>query len=60
MDKFTVKLQGKPDGYKPCMIDIATHEKLSQLKEDTGVSMTKLVAQMVDFCIERLEIKEEV
>lgn len=60
MDKFTVRLQGKSDGYKPCVIDIATHEKLSQLKEDTGVSMTKLVAQMVDFCIERLEIKEEI
>lgn len=23
MDKFIIKLQGKPEGYKPCVIDIA-------------------------------------
>lgn len=59
MDKFIVRVVGKNDGYKPCMVDVATHEKLSQIKEDTGISMTKIIAQMVDFCLERLEIKEE-
>lgn len=58
MDKFTVKRIGKADGYKPCMLDAATHEKLSQMKKVTGVSIARLVAQMVDFCAERLTIEE--
>lgn len=59
MDKFTLRVYAKSDGYKPCVIDCATHEKLAQLKEDTGVSITRLITQMVDFCLERLEIKED-
>lgn len=59
MDKFIIKLQGKAEGYKPCMIDVTTHEKLRQIKEDTGVSITKILTQMVDFCMERLEIQED-
>lgn len=59
MDKFIIHVSGKSDGYKPCVLDIATHEKLSQIKEDTGVSMTRIISQMVDFCMERMEIKED-
>ena len=58
MDKFTVHRNGKSDGYKPIMIDVATHEKLSQMKDDTGVPLGKLISQMTDFCAERLEVEE--
>lgn len=59
MDKFIMHPTAKADGYRPCNLDIATHEKLLQIKEDTGVSMTKIIAQMVDFCMERLEVQED-
>lgn len=59
MDKFIMRPTPKADGYKPCILDTATHEKLSQLKEMTGVPMTRIIAIMTDFCMERLEIQED-
>ncbi len=59
MDKFIIRPTAKVDGYRPCNLDIATHEKLLQIKEDTGVSMTRIIAQMVDFCMVRLKIQED-
>ena len=59
MDKFIIRATAKADGYRPCNIDVATHEKLLQIKEDTGVSIAKIVAQIVEFCMERLEIQED-
>lgn len=59
MDKFIVKRTGRGDGYKPIMVEVSTHEKLMQVKEDTGVPIGRLIAQMVDFCAERLTIEDE-
>lgn len=57
-DKFILRVTTKTDGYKPCIVDCATYEKLAQLKEDTGVPMTRIISQMVDFCTERLQVEE--
>ena len=59
MDKFVVKRTAKGEGYKPIMVEASTHEKLTQVKEDTGVPIGRLIAQMVDFCAERLVIQDE-
>lgn len=58
MDKFIVKKTSTGDGYKPVILDVATHEKLTQIKEATGVPLVRLIAQMVDFCAERLHVDE--
>ena len=58
-DKFVIKPQVKGDGFKPMLVDVATHELLSQMKEMTGVSMTRLIEASVNFAFERLEIKED-
>lgn len=58
MDKFIVKKNAASDGWKSLVIDIQTHEKLMQIKEVTGVPIGRLIAQMVDFCAERLHVDE--
>jgi len=58
-DKFIIRTQVKAEGYKPALITLATYELLSQAKEETGVSMTRLIEEAVKFALERLEIKEE-
>lgn len=57
-DKFIIKQQIKSEGYKPALVDIGTHELLSQMKELTGISMTRLIEQAVKFAFERIEIDE--
>ena len=59
MDKFIIKQQTKAEGYKPALITLATHELLTQTKEETGVSITRLIEECVKFALERLEIKED-
>lgn len=58
-DKFIVKPQVKGDGFKPMLVDVATHELLTQMKEMTGVSMTRLIEAAVKFASERLEVQED-
>jgi hypothetical protein len=58
-DKFIIIPQSKGGGYKPAMIDIGTHELLSQMRDLTGVSMTRLIEQAVKFSFDRIEIKED-
>ena len=57
-DKFIVKPTVKGDGFKNLLVDVATHELLTQMKELTGVSMTKLIEAAVKFASERLEVEE--
>lgn len=57
-DKFIIKQQTKGEGYKPLIVDVATHELLIQMKELTGVSMTRLMEAAVKFAFERMEIDE--
>ena len=58
MDKFIVRKTLSADGWKNVIIDVQTHEKLTQLKETTGVPIGRLITQMVDFCAERLHVEE--
>lgn len=57
-DKFVIKPQVKGEGFKPALIDVGTHELLTQMKEMTGVSMSRLIEASVKFAFERLEIEE--
>ena len=59
MDKFTLEKSHGADGYKPIIIDANTYDKLVQIKALTGVAMTRIMAQMVDFCSERLQVTED-
>lgn len=58
MDKFTLKPQEKHEGYKMVMISVSTHDLISQMKDMSGVSMTKIVEEAVKFAFERLEVNE--
>lgn len=58
-DKFIIKPQAKADGYKPVIVDVATHELLAQMKELTGVSMTRLIEQAIKFAFDRIEVDED-
>lgn len=58
MDKFIVKKTTNTEGYRALLVDASTHEKLLELKAVTGVPVVRLVAQMVDFCAERLHVEE--
>lgn len=60
MDKFVLK--SEPAGkrsFKSALIDFDTHDRLKQLNEMTGISISKLIAECVKFCLERLEVEEE-
>lgn len=57
-DKFIVKPQTKSEGFKPALIDIGTHELLTQMKEMTGVPICRLIEAAVKFASERMEIEE--
>jgi len=59
MDKFILKSAKANRGYKPAIIDVDTWEKLNQLKEETGIPMTKILSQAVDFALERIEVVDE-
>jgi hypothetical protein len=59
VDKFIIRPYIKTTGYKPVVIDVNTHEKLMQMKEDSGVSIGRLIALMADFCAERMVVEEE-
>lgn len=59
MDKFILQRTSKAEGYKPLIVDVTTHEKLAQIKETTGMPITRIIAQMVDFCSERLHVSED-
>ncbi len=41
------------------LVDVATHELLMQMKEMTGVSMTRPIEASVKFAFERMEIEEQ-
>nr|WP_302600141.1 hypothetical protein [uncultured Cellulosilyticum sp.] len=57
-DKFTIKQQAKAEGYRAVMVDIATYEMLVEMKEQTGVSLGKLLQSAVQFAFERFEVEE--
>ena len=59
MDKFILKRSDNADGFKCIVVNSPTHEKLMHMKDETGLSVAKIVSQMVDFCFERLHISED-
>ena len=64
MDKFVVAIKPKAVDSKryrtSVQMEIEPHSKIKELSEKTGISMTKLFTQMVDFCYDRLEIVDAI
>lgn len=58
-DKFILKCPRCQNIGKSVTIDLATLEKLNNLKNETGVAMGPILKQMVGFAMERLELVEE-
>jgi hypothetical protein len=56
MDMLKIKPLEKGKSWKQFMMDSVTHETLLQLSKVTGVSMSRLVSEMVEFCANRVEI----
>ncbi|MEG2575644.1 MAG: hypothetical protein RSA41_06390 [Christensenella sp.] len=59
MDKFIISRAEKKDGYKLINVRMNTYEAIQQIKEDTGASIADIMDAMTEFCIIRLEIKED-
>lgn len=56
MDKLTINVLSEKVTWKPLQIDSGTHELLSRLSRETGVSMARLVSECVKFCENRIEV----
>lgn len=39
---------------KPCSLYVETHEKLTALSDESGISIIKLIAMLVDFGMENM------
>ncbi|MEG0471347.1 MAG: hypothetical protein RR588_03340 [Solibacillus sp.] len=59
MDKFIISRAEKKDGYKLINVRMNTYEAIQQIKEGTGASIADIMDAMTEFCITRLEIKED-
>lgn len=59
MDKLKITISSEKLTWKPLQIDSGTHELLSRLSRETGVSMAKLVSECVKFCENRIEVFHE-
>ena len=59
MDKFTIKrVVPNPVAFRTVQIRVKTYDMIKQMQDDTGASLVDLVAAMVRFCAERLDIEE--
>lgn len=60
MDKF--KLKPEPascKSFKSVIVDADTHQLLSELKDETGISIARLIAGCVRFALDHLEVEED-
>lgn len=58
MDKLILKKNAPASGYKPVMISLELYDKLTELKETTGLSYGSLMTSLCEFAIERVEVQE--
>lgn len=60
MEKLVIRKQKKEvEPVKPCNIYVGTHEKLNALSQESGISIVKLIAILVDYGLDNLEIIDE-
>lgn len=59
-DKLIIKMQKeeKSKGWKPITITAESYEKITNLKEQTGLPPHKIISLILDFALERIEIQE--
>ena len=58
MDKLILKKNAPAAGYKPMMVPLELYEKLTDLKEATGLSYGSLMTSLCEFALERVEVQE--
>lgn len=47
------------NGTKPIFIDADAHKQVKQLKDETGIPMTKIINAFIRYGIENVIVKEE-
>lgn len=58
-DKIQLKVEKESKAYKPIFIGIEQHQRLLDIKNETGIPLKKLTNMFIDFAIDNLEIIEE-
>lgn len=58
-EKIQLKVEKESKTYKPIFIGIEQHQKLLDIKNETGIPLKKLTNMFIDFAIDNLEIIEE-
>ena len=60
MDKLILRKQKhRGAAYKVCKIDAESHELISRISQESGLSMAHVLGDIIDFAVSRLEIKED-
>ena len=59
MDRLILKKNGYGNGqYRSVNIPLDLYERISQIKEDSGLSYTAVFTSMLEFALERVEVQE--
>lgn len=58
-EKIQLKVEKESKAYKPFFIGIEQHQRLLDIKNETGIPLKKLTNMFIDFAIDNLEIIEE-
>lgn len=60
MSKLIIRKQKRESvPVKPCNIYVDTHEKLNALSQESGISIVRLIAILVDYGLENLEVIDD-
>lgn len=57
-EKIQLKVEKESKVYKPIFIGIEQHQRLLDIKNETGIPLKKLTNMFIDFAIDNLEIIE--
>lgn len=60
--KFIVKAQKTKEPKKPCrqvVLDEATYASVKKIKDQTGVPITRFVADAINYALSQLEVVEQ-
>ena len=57
MDILKIKATPCSKAYKMLQLDNQSHEILQKLSKKTDISMSRLAAEMIKFCVDRVEVE---
>lgn len=58
-DRWVIQKQVRSQSFAPVYVGIEYHQKLKDLAKETHVPMRSILEQMVVFCLDHIEIKED-